>query len=123
MLPFSLDYSFRHKVTIMAGNMTGEVTVYLLTAVDSWEEDPLLSNMSSYIPEIIKNKSQSSSSSIRQSNGVNGVTNDMAQCLVCGICSKSFISRFNLNRHLKIHSSKKSCCCKYCTKDFTEDIF
>ena len=43
--------------------MDGQVAAYLITAVDSWEEHTLLSNMSSYIPEIaaqiIKNKSPS----------------------------------------------------------------
>ena len=117
----------------MTGNMNGNVSFYLITSFDSWEEHDILSNMSSYIPEIayqiIKNKSQSSSSSTCQSNQVKGVTNDLVQQLhsrtpsrehqfKCAVCNKQFTRRGNLQKHSRIHSGEKPFKCELCSKQF-----
>ena len=40
----------------------------------------------------------------------------------CNKYPKVFLQIAHFNRHLRSHSSKKSCC-NYCAKDFTRDIF
>ena len=93
-----------------------EVSGYLITAVDSWEEECRLSNMSSYIPEIanqiVKNKSLSAINLTCQKDDV---TNDVPS-LKCEVCSKEFSSRSNLNRHRKIHTDEKPFICGICNK-------
>ena len=83
--------------------MDGKDTRYLINALDSWEEDSLLSNMLSYVPEIakqiIKNKSQSVNNSPCQSNPEKDLTNE--------VYSKDS-SRSNLNHHSEKRSLGKS---------------
>ena len=77
----------------------------------------------SYMPEIAyeirKNKSHSAIKSTCLSSQGKHLAYDWVQCFGCDICSKEFSPKYNLDRHLKVHSGKKPFKCDICEKQFT----
>ena len=103
--------------------MEKEVTDYLITAVSSWEEHSLLSNLLNYIPEIRdeirKNKLQSSCHMLSQTDEIKGERGGQVEGVHRDFYSTDFTSTSTLNRQLKVHTREKAFNCKVCHKAFS----